>query len=179
MTNTFAITGMGRSGTKFLSNVLNQPPFTVKHEPVPGFRPVVEVQNRFDRQDFYGEVNSYLRFQLLALDVDYRAVILRDPRDIFQSMYNRGKPKLDHLNDSLYALDGLVRAGVPVISFSCMTQDQRYLQKVLEDIWPEFKLPPFLSPTNCSSHRLYMPKDLRANSNTKLQWFIDLYEEWF
>lgn len=112
---TFFITGLGRSGTKFLASVLNRSQnYSVVHEwdlPLPGFRdrwlgergggrfPI----HRFwlARHPFpgarrgYGEVNSFLRFTLgrdagSERFVERRAVIVRDPRDIIASIMNRG-----------------------------------------------------------------------------------------
>ena len=118
---TFFVTGLGRSGTKFLATILNRSrSHRVKHEwhlPVPG------LQDRWLRigrlkqfpiyrfwlarypfpgvRPGYGEVNSLLRFTLSAQRVgrerlvERRGLILRDPRDIVASAMNRGSLTLD------------------------------------------------------------------------------------
>ena len=173
--NTFAVTAMGRSGTKFLSQTLSKAEgWTVKHEPHPGFQPTSEVKLRFSGVINYGEVNSYLRFQLMSLEVDRKAVIIRHPIQIFQSMYNRGKPKLDHLEESLYALDNLISQGVSVISFSRMVDDQNYLRSVAKYLGVELPVRLDLKPINTSSQKA-MPQELLSAAIKKLSWFTKLY----
>lgn len=181
MGNTFAITGMGRSGTAWLASMLNRSPtWTVRHEPHGGFAPVSQVRDRFARHDnCYGEVNSYLRFQLLALDVRWRAVIVRDPLQIFQSMFNRGKPRLDHLHESLLAIDGLIQRHVDVISFSRLTGgDLATLNTValrcgIEDL-PEADELLEGHARNQSQPRA-MPAELRRRAERQLGWFAREY----
>ena len=172
---TFAVTGMGRSGTKFLARAMNKVPgWTVYHEPTAGFRPTYEVQRRFDtaenNADNYGEVNSFLRFQLASLNVDRCAVILRDPIDIFQSMVNRGKPFLGHLVDALYALDGLLASGISPIYFSKMTQDAGYLRQVMSLLGVDEGIPEAyidLTPVNVSTRFAPMPPAMVKEAQKK------------
>ena len=89
MLKTFAITGYGRSGTMFIATQLaKSKSWTIEHEPS---RHLINVNQRFSR-NYYGEVNSYLLYNLPILPVQYRAVIIRDPYAILQSCYNRGHP---------------------------------------------------------------------------------------
>ena len=85
----FLITGMGRSGTRFLAETMNlSERWTVGHEPggpMDARRQAGEVQKRFDR-NYYGEVNSYLRFYADQIEVEKRGVILRNPIDLWLSI---------------------------------------------------------------------------------------------
>lgn len=110
----FFITGMGRSGTKFLSNLLNQCDDTlVLHEPVPLDRhKYVECFNDEDKSSKYiekirkniiidkskdiknyGEVNSFLRRHVVALKESFPEAkflhLVRDGRDAVKSIYAR------------------------------------------------------------------------------------------
>ena len=175
---TFAITSMGRSGTKFLSVVLHSSyDWVVKHEPYDGFQSTEEVQARFNSSSEYfqyGEVNSFLRENILELVVDYKAIILRDPLQIFQSMFNRKKPRLDHLIKSLRQLDMAIDQGIPTISFSRMTTDKDYLLQVALDAGVYLDQIPNLAPKNTSLH-YPMPANLTEEAQQKLQWFTNKY----
>ena len=159
---TFAITGMGRSGTRFLSGVLHSSPdWTVRHEPYDGFQPTKEVQARFDASAEcfqYGEVNSFLRGNILELVTDYKAIILRNPLQIFQSMYNRRKPRLNHLVGSLHQLDTAIDKGIPTVAFSKMVTDRDYLWQVALDAGVGLAQLPNLAPKNSSFYRAMPPK---------------------
>lgn len=173
----FAITGMGRSGTKFLTSVLNlDPAYTVQHEPHPGCQPTVEVIDRFRRAPKnYGEVNSYLRWQALALPVNYCAVILRDPLEIWQSMLNRGKLDVDHLDDSLRALDCMIALGVPTIAFSRMTTDADYLREIAAAVGITLPSEVPLARVNESRQHCAMSNAQRAECHRRTVWFRNLY----
>lgn len=106
--NTFFITGLGRSGTKFLATVLGRSrQYKVVHEWHNLFYRD-QTLNRFPfwrfylaRKPFgklrngYGEVNSYLRHTLRAnaigreACIEKRAIIFRDPKDVAISAMNR------------------------------------------------------------------------------------------
>jgi len=135
----FLISGMGRSGTKFLSNVMNlSRVWTVEHEVTRADHelPLETVQERLDR-DYYGEVNSCLRFHLHRVKVGRLGVIIRDPSDILLSMMNRGKHSrascLDQLALALGIIDASVQRGAQPILFEYMTGYHDYLSKVLRD----------------------------------------------
>jgi hypothetical protein len=179
ISNTFAVTAMGRSGTQFLSHVLDSSPTrTVKHEPIPGFHSLAQVQQRFNRSN-YGEVNSFLRFQLFALDVKNKAVIVRDPMQIFASMYNRGKDDIAHLNEALIAIDALIQSGIPVIQFSLMTSDEKYLRDCATTILGITDLPKCisLSAINTSKHSKQLPPQTKKLAAQKTDWFRRLYHQ--
>jgi len=169
---------MGRSGTQFLSRVLDtSPDWVVRHEPYDGFQYTRAVRARFHFRSTlgnYGEVNSYLRLQIIALRVDYKAIILRDPIQIFQSMYNRGKPHLDHLNESLHCLDVAIQSGIPTIAFSRMTTDATYLEHVTHEAGILSPAQPNLRPSNASFPQ-EMPEQLQVEARDKLDWFSNKY----
>ena len=176
---TFCITAMGRSGTTFLSAMLNQSPtWTVEHEPGGTSLSVRESRKRFQRQK-YGEVNTFIRFQVMALDVDYRAVIIRRPLEIAQSMHNRFLTDVRHLNDSLLCLDGLIQSGLPVISFHQLVHSDLMVRAVGNDCGI-FDLPHQLSPVgrNESAYRV-LPADLRRDAESVTGWFDREYESYF
>lgn len=144
----FLITAMGRSGTKFLSSVMNRSPtWTVRHEP----RPRHDVRSlegfsgraRFNRHR-YGEVNSRLRWVLMDIPVRRRGVIIRHPSSLWLSIYNKRASQgrasdgqhyeniLRAYGDALSMLDRYVRMGATLIRFERMTRDLNYLRRVLD-----------------------------------------------
>ena len=137
--STFLVTGMGRSGTKFLTNLLNRSPsWTVRHEPggLADFgRPASAIQARFSGACKYGEVNSVIRHQAPDLEVDVKAVLLRDPRDVWLSMANRRDRRdwnatLDEYERTAATLQRLVLAGAFVIDFHAITHRVTAVQDV-------------------------------------------------
>ena len=84
---TFAITGTGRCGTRFLSEHMNKSKvWTVLHEPKSP-----APQERF-RQSCYGEVNSELIHDpevFLNLEVGKKGIIFRDSTTLLTSIFNR------------------------------------------------------------------------------------------
>jgi len=89
----FLITGYARSGTKFLSHLLNRSKiWTVEHEPNPsmdefGAVTAKTIQQRLDRHH-YGEVNSTVRWVTNELEVGKRGVIYRHPVNLWASVAN-------------------------------------------------------------------------------------------
>lgn len=134
----FIITGHGRSGTKFLSTVMNlSEKWTVLHEPDPkGLdAPIEDVQSRLN-QDFYGEVNSYLRSKLFDLRVDKKGVIFRDIFQVWISIANKCKEemwqtKLLELTDTMKTLDRAIGKDIRFIDFEKMVSSRTYLQKTI------------------------------------------------
>jgi len=178
--STFAITGMGRSGTKFLAQILaTVPGWRIQHEPYHGFQPFSTIQARFALcLGNYGEVNSYLRFHIIPLCVDIKFVILRNPLDIFASMYNRGNFNLSHLQDALLALDAAIISGIGTIAFSRMTTDSAYVRQIADKM--DMVLPDVLdmSPKNVSKRRLTMPDSLQRQAQKELAWFSRYSNRW-
>lgn len=138
----FLITGFGRSGTYFLQQVMNKSEkWTVEHEPRGGqdekkFNCVKVPQHLQDifNQDYYGEVNSRLRFYVDRLNIENKGVIIRQPQDIFKSTVNRGKSPQKMARDIYlaYTLFSTLEEDVAFIDFSKMTTDVIYLNKILE-----------------------------------------------
>lgn len=139
--NNFLITAMGRSGTKFLATLMNMSKkWTVKHEPEGASdlkADIPHIQKRFN-QDYYGEVNSYLRFKADEIKVEKYGVILRSPIAIWMSIANR-HPKekwgedLKDLEQSIIRLlyySALNR--FLTIDFKRMTNDIDYLIDLLD-----------------------------------------------
>ncbi len=118
MLNRFLITGCGRSGTKFLSDMMNRSKkWIVLHEPDSNYftnekisQNKVSLQlaaySRFYHTSHYGEVNSILRLLVQPtvnrnaegqrtlrhprdFEVDQKGVILRNPFDLLLSEINR------------------------------------------------------------------------------------------
>ncbi|HEV3004240.1 MAG TPA: hypothetical protein VGX78_07245 [Pirellulales bacterium] len=134
----FAISGFGRSGTKWLAELLDRSAgWTVRHEPSSEYH-CGALRRRFAdarQQGPYGEVNSYLLVALFELPVDRRGVIVRDPLDICVSAANRGHPMsqafIDHLASSLAMIDQAIERGADAISFARMTSDLDYLTRAM------------------------------------------------
>lgn len=147
--NNFAITALGRSGTQFLAAVMNTSKvWTVQHEPYtqlphiaqaqrPLFVEVGRVEARFN-QDYYGEVNSYLRHVILDLPVAKKGIILRHPREILLSAYNRQRVplSLSQCTNVVVGLAALRRAlhtdpAIRLIYFRQMTSEPGYLRELV------------------------------------------------
>lgn len=138
----FLITGRGRSGTKFLSSLMNRSRvWTVEHEP----RRDADLRDpgQFDYakifRGHYGEVNSYLRNQIEHMDFVRRGIILRNPFEIMLSAMNR-KPREKWveisrgITDTYLHFDRLLEArSYHLVSFHRMTTELDYLQQILHD----------------------------------------------
>jgi hypothetical protein len=109
----FFITGMGRSGSVFLANLLNSPGSAVYHETLTDFQALVDaywdpasanayidgtrsrvIASRILKAkcNSYGEVNSLLRFHVNALRRFQNATVMhlvRDGRMVVRSLMNR------------------------------------------------------------------------------------------
>jgi hypothetical protein len=144
--NNFIITGYGRSGTKFLSSIMNKSSiWQVEHEPrgnkdeksTNKIHQREIISNSFNKKS-YGEVNSYLRYYINDLNVDKKGLLLRNPLDIFLSVMNR-RNNINHYKE--YALD-IKRwytkfeqwsEHFDIIFFEWMTTDINYLFEVLHN----------------------------------------------
>lgn len=142
----FLITAFGRSGTMFLSRVMDRSQlWTVNHEPggiennqISSFKEVPDhILNRFDKE-YYGEVNTHLREVFGLLPVRQRGIIFRDPREIILSIANRkGAHQIRQIAGELfyyYWYFENVLAGnnkISRIDFYRMTGDLLYLKEVL------------------------------------------------
>lgn len=97
----FAITSIGRSGTKFLAKCLNDSTsMNVIHEAKGDNKSNMGNLCRFQKRfkDNYGEVNSFLRNVFSEIKVDKKAIIIRNPNDIVVSACNKHPRKLSSKN---------------------------------------------------------------------------------
>jgi hypothetical protein len=149
----FLISGYGRSGTKWLSSLMNRSNiWEVQHEPggPSDERRMVEkdrlvpksIQERFN-SDNYGEVNSRLRWIVDKIDVEKRGVIIRDPIDIWASTFKRKKGFYNYNDKQLENEAGRILQSFQlfqrisphldrIISFRQMTSNVNYTQELLE-----------------------------------------------
>ena len=144
--NNFLISGFGRSGSKFLSNIMNKSEeWTVEHEPrfsrdeklkdSVGYHTLVEK----DFIDYYGEVNTYMRFHIEKMRVQRKGLLLRDPLDVFLSVANRKyqNTHLVYISEIEYWYNQFFRLidsneNIKPISFVKMTSDLDYLDDVIK-----------------------------------------------
>lgn len=134
--NTFAITGMGRSGTKFLAFMLNKSKvWKVNHEIDKTLEfDISKINLRFQKEN-YGEVSSFLRYILDEIEVEKKCVIIRDPREVFVSAFNR---KGYYISEQLWKdfsktykkLEGYIDQGIKAFRFEKMTSDPEYLTSI-------------------------------------------------
>lgn len=160
MRNNFLITSQGRTGTLFLSRLMNSSKkWKVKHQPdkrdatfedVGGtcsyfnldFPDVPKhIINRFD-QDYYGEVNGLLRYYFSGLEVNKKGIIYRNPKDVIVSFANGkgnrtgGQRLVNKILDinlvHNYFYDLMKKNNsIILINFENMFSDLKYLKKVL------------------------------------------------
>jgi len=108
-------------------------------------RPVSEIQKRFN-QDYYGEINSYLRFVIDKIECEKKGIILRNPIDLWLSITSWHSQKrwasilkkkwnqdFRDVQKAIPHLLNLAESGnYYVISFKRMTTDLGYLQGIFE-----------------------------------------------
>ena len=183
----FLITGHGRSGTQFLSKVMNlSKQWTVLHEPPPRTldATIEDVQSNFDR-NYYGEVNSVRRLLLFDLEVSKKGVLVRNPYDVWISAMNRSASrawpiKMIRLRHSLQIIDKAINTGIQAIQFSLMVTDLNYLDSVLKDFGiSDVQLESrHLSPVNNTKKKKYtsldhMTKEMRKELDGFCEPFIE------
>jgi hypothetical protein len=202
MIRNFLFTGTGRTGTMFLAHLLNRSPsWTVAHEPkMPGARtysqplfsrmhPLVtdvgRVQERFKR-DRYGEVNSLLRYVAHRLDVAYIGVLLRHPKDVWLSAFNKHKGRCNGsfwelLAVDLALIDSAIQGGVPYWYFERYTRELPYLQSLVEacGIDDLGVTPAMLKPSNAAPKLkksfTALPTPIQRYYDRECSWFEDRY----
>lgn len=136
----FLISAYGRSGTMFLSTVMNMSKtFTVKHEPR-GIKDMLP--NNFSYVDIfrgnYGEVNSMMRMHIENIINIQKGIILRNPLDILLSGINRKcEDKHNFICEDIIKMfykfdDYITNKNMIFINFHLMTSDICYLQNILE-----------------------------------------------
>jgi len=143
--NNFLISGSGRSGTRFLSNLMNKSKtWTVLHEPGLAGVENYSNQDQCDKtsqrflKDNYGEVNSMLRRIFLNIPVSKRGVLIRNPYDIYLSIANRKDVSykwIEEFEESLkiitFALSDK-KFKVKRICFDKLTTDVNYANSILK-----------------------------------------------
>lgn len=138
--NNFYITGFARSGTTFLSSVMNKSKqWTVKHEARGYDDKRIDNYNNIQvafQQQYYGEVNYYLYHYLDRLKAGKVGIITREPQQIYLSIANRRdyetlKVKVKELNTFYTKILPLYYDKVKIIEFSKMTTDKQYLENTL------------------------------------------------
>lgn len=157
--NNFLITSQGRTGTRFLSWVMNLSKlWKVRHQPnikdyiVPGIitteREIYNMeipewqQQRFYR-DYYGEVNGLLKYSFFNLEVIQKGIIYRDYKDVILSFSNGKREektterliqKIKDINFCHNAFYTILEkdSNILLIDFNRMTSCVSYLTKVLK-----------------------------------------------
>lgn len=144
----FLITGFGRSGTHFLSKLMNtSPTWKVLHEPrgssdevlyKQGNNPSNQVIEDFTQNKNYGEVNSYLRFWFHEIPVNKKGIILRNPKNIIKSVANRKtiQETTNLVNEINYFWNAFhkwkqVDPSIYIIYFEKMVTNLDYLESIL------------------------------------------------
>ncbi len=135
----FVITGYSRSGTLFLATNMNLSKKWMVSHATGGYddlrkNSIEFIQQRLNK-DYYGEVNDYLRYYILKLNVSKKALILRDPADIWISMSNRKKQKLWNgvlidLENAYNEFANLIKSDIRFILFDRMITDLKYLKGI-------------------------------------------------
>lgn len=147
--NNFLITSQGRTGTMFLSRLMNRSrAWKVRHQPnnkdailegkvnaLP--QPAFPWMQRFNC-NYYGEVNGLLRYYLPNIDVVKRGIIYRPLKHIIDSFYNGSKhddiiPKIHDIHICHNAFYGwcIADPSIVLINFDRMVNDIEYSRRVL------------------------------------------------
>ncbi len=182
--STFAITGCGRSGTMWLSRIMNRSQaYTVEHEP-DGADSAKYAYGRFYRADkagaHYGEVNSRLRWCTLDLPIDKLGVIIRNPYDLARSSYNRGwgcEWVENDLEPSLWKLDKLLRYGAVGVEFERMVADLGCTSAFVKGFVSDVEVTQDDIETPCNQNKKYddLPGDMCREVKDRCGWFVDKY----
>lgn len=166
--NSFLIIGHGRSGTTFLANLLNKSPtWTVLHEPNRKCKDLKTIQDRF-QQNYYGEVNSYLRYFVSDLNVN-KGVIIRNPYDILLSGINRywKRGLVEDIENTLNIIENTVSEGAKIIYFDKMVSDIEYCQSIAAhfQITDIIITKEMMAKVNATTNPQYstLPKELTSN----------------
>jgi hypothetical protein len=186
----FAISGFGRSGTRFLAELMDRSPtWTVRHEPSSEYHRARLIE-RFRREQAggpYGECNSYLLYAIDSLPVDRVGVIIRDPLEICVSAANRGHELTDgfieHLAASLAAIDVTLARGAAPISFALLTSDLGYLATLIRTFGVTDMAPTTADLANKvnAASRAVLPdwfsldRASRGRIERKVRWFREQY----
>lgn len=180
----FFITGMGRSGSKFLARYLNTDAnWTVKHEAPP--HDYSSVLRRLESLPNYGEVNTCsLDYgpPNLFLPLDYRiGILIRNPLENLSSMVSR-HPELgfDKCLSAIFKKALIISDSTPdiFISFSKMTSDPDYLGEIggFFNVSVEIKDSLQIINKNTIPNHVFSSSEREA-AKKRLGWFVDEFSQ--
>jgi len=194
--STFAITGMGRCGTMWLSELMNRSEkWQVLHEPNGSGSARFAYQRFYEahqRGVNYGEVNSRLRWHMRDLPLAFAAVIVRHPMELARSSFNRGwgiEWIWHDLSISMVKLDEYIEHGIlsieasaDIVSFKELVSSPTYAQKVcsaagVDDVTVTNKD----CETVVNRNKWYkkLPDDMRREVDKQCGWFIEKYQQYW
>jgi len=197
MKNNFVITAMPRSGTKFLTKVMNRSDkFTVLHDHQLKLMPKREddmegffkcINDRLYKEN-YGEISGWFRNGFEKIEASKKGLILRHPVKNIISLYNMNGAKnsehyLINIYDDLINLDRLSEIEeIKVIKFQDMTRDIDYLDEVLRYFGiDDVKLTDRIISEKVNKRSIQFTyenfdKDVLKKLEEECGWFIDKYE---
>ena len=153
--NNFLITSHGRTGTKFLSDLMNKSlKWTVLHEPrnalddinfnnIKDYNDLTKLtipSNIIDvfKKNNYGEVNSVMKYYFTNIDIPKKAIIYRDYKEVITSFSNRRNTteeifnKINEVNFfHNYFYKHIKETDTLLIEFDKMTNSVDYLHRLL------------------------------------------------
>lgn len=186
----FLVTSHGRTATKFLAHLINEKTnWTCRHEPAPFKR---EPAQKRLKQPYYGEVSAPIRWGALELRVDRGAIIIRHPKQIILSIYNRDIAKnkmtiqkeLSQLNESHKKLFRLIdkRTRYKIWTFHEMVTDHKYLESCIKELGPDITLQPddlaVRKNTYMKAYQMFedLPQWIQDETMRQAGWVIDEME---
>jgi hypothetical protein len=195
----FLITGLPRSGTKFLyTNMKKSKTFKVDHDGLVGYvhnflktddkQALHHITKRFN--DNTGFISGVFRDKKIfnLINVNKKGVIIRNPIEVFKSRYNFApKTNFNHLvntyNTELKHMAYLIEdSNTKNISFSKMVSDKNYLIDIIkffgmEDVNKEdISLKKVHNTKN--DYTFKITKEIETITNQS-KWFIDKYKNLF
>lgn len=177
--NNFLITGYGRSGTKFLSTVLNKSKeWNIQHEPRKKLDEIQFIQNNkkyssyltnYFKKNKYGEVNSYLRYWYKDINLNKKVLLIRNPYNVFLSMANRKKIEdinyyLNNLNSAFSDFKKNLDKFDKIIFFEDITTDIKYIKDLCT----------YLHINDINFDKINLNKKVNQNKTIKYKSFNEL-----
>jgi len=176
---TFLISGLGRSGTTFLSRLMNRSrTWLVKHEAGGSNDSVEKFHKRL--HDHYGEVNSFPRFFFNEVQVSKKGMIIRHPMEILRSSYSR-RPQLytvERIAEGLKMIDDGIKRGATIVEFHKFG-DMDYLQWIVRHFGiDDLQIKPnMLGAVNASKKRREPAKHIIEEGEERFAWFLEKYHD--
>jgi hypothetical protein len=184
----------------FLATLMDQSKrWRVGHEPVRAEETKLtkSICDRFSQRDYYGEVNSRLRYIVMQVPVAKHGVIIRDPHEHGVSMYNRNQFFIkirhrnakrplahNHYSESLALIDNAVQAGAITIRFEKMVSDREYLAHLLRtfgiDDIPDLEAAVRKAKRNTVKEKVVkdwdgLPPKMQQHLGNQSDWFREKY----